>query len=723
MPRIDFKQIFGTTLVREAVDGDLVAAEWKNTQPNAATSTNETIQHRWFFGALGSEIEAARVTVGKVNDFTPAADEDAFATWSVRANGALAEAIRIEGGSALVPAGDPRIVIGGTPGTARIAPLQIVSNRTVNPNAFDLVIENAAITSSKLLMRGTADGVIFQASGSGNLAILEASTQTFASTVSLFRLVAGPGGGSGGLIGADIIARNTGDAGITITSDTGDAVLRFRNGLGGFAWRLLTDASNTNRFTMATGVSGAAVLVIGAENKWGLGNPGGGLGDAPAPSNASHMLHLRTADTDGGFENMSMMRFDHFRANAAAQLGDKMLHDWFFGKPTPIRAFRMEIGKIEDFTTVAKESAFMAWSVKADGTLVEAIRMEGGSAFAPAGEPRVIIGGTPVNPVAGALQVVSNRTSGAIIPPQADLVVENAAVTNTRIHLRRVGLTGMIIQLSGTSTLSIIRDSTGLLSTFNCGVVNAGTGGGTVFASQVNARSTGVATIGVNSGSGSDARIIFRIGLGGNNSTLLVDASNSNAFTISDLGVAVTDPHSMVIGLEHKFGFGNPRVGASNAPAPLVPTHMHHLRTADTDGGPTVLAVWRFDSFIANAGANLNPTLRHAWHFGKPSPILAVEMTIGKTEDFTVVANESAFQKWEIKDDGVLSEILRWEGGGGLKFAFFGKSPTVLDTGWTAFANLVTDRTLDADATTVGEVADVLGTLIEKLKDKGILSV
>lgn len=40
---------------------------------------------------------------------------------------------------------------------------------------------------------------------------------------------------------------------------------------------------------------------------------------------------------------------------------------------------------------------------------------------------------------------------------------------------------------------------------------------------------------------------------------------------------------------------------------------------------------------------------------------------------------------------------------------------------YTTFANLSTDRTLDADSTTLGEVADVLGTLIVDLKEIGIL--
>jgi len=52
----------------------------------------------------------------------------------------------------------------------------------------------------------------------------------------------------------------------------------------------------------------------------------------------------------------------------------------------------------------------------------------------------------------------------------------------------------------------------------------------------------------------------------------------------------------------------------------------------------------------------------------------------------------------------------------------FNATPTAVETGWTTFTNLTTDRTCDANATTVEELADILGTLIVALKDKGIIS-
>lgn len=55
-------------------------------------------------------------------------------------------------------------------------------------------------------------------------------------------------------------------------------------------------------------------------------------------------------------------------------------------------------------------------------------------------------------------------------------------------------------------------------------------------------------------------------------------------------------------------------------------------------------------------------------------------------------------------------------------FAFKNGTVAVAQTGYTTFTNLVTDRTCDANATTVEELADILGTLIVDLKLKGIIA-
>jgi len=55
-------------------------------------------------------------------------------------------------------------------------------------------------------------------------------------------------------------------------------------------------------------------------------------------------------------------------------------------------------------------------------------------------------------------------------------------------------------------------------------------------------------------------------------------------------------------------------------------------------------------------------------------------------------------------------------------YAFAGGTVGAAQTGYTTFTNLTTDRTCDANATTVEELADILGTLIVDLKTKGIIA-
>jgi hypothetical protein len=76
------------------------------------------------------------------------------------------------------------------------------------------------------------------------------------------------------------------------------------------------------------------------------------------------------------------------------------------------------------------------------------------------------------------------------------------------------------------------------------------------------------------------------------------------------------------------------------------------------------------------------------------------------THYFELQANGSGYLK-----------IITSGGGYGIDVA-----PSAVQTGYTTPTNLTTDRTFDADSTTVAELADVLGTLIEDLKAKGIIS-
>jgi hypothetical protein len=72
------------------------------------------------------------------------------------------------------------------------------------------------------------------------------------------------------------------------------------------------------------------------------------------------------------------------------------------------------------------------------------------------------------------------------------------------------------------------------------------------------------------------------------------------------------------------------------------------------------------------------------------------------------VENSSGTARFVVRDDG--------------GYGFAGGTVGLAQTGYTTFTNLTTDRTCNANATTVEELADILGTLIEDLKTKGIIS-
>lgn len=73
-----------------------------------------------------------------------------------------------------------------------------------------------------------------------------------------------------------------------------------------------------------------------------------------------------------------------------------------------------------------------------------------------------------------------------------------------------------------------------------------------------------------------------------------------------------------------------------------------------------------------------------------------------------LVTNSAGTARLTVRDDGA--------------FAFKGGTVGVAQTGYTTFGNLSTDRTCDANSTTVEELADILGTLIEDLKIKGLIA-
>lgn len=58
----------------------------------------------------------------------------------------------------------------------------------------------------------------------------------------------------------------------------------------------------------------------------------------------------------------------------------------------------------------------------------------------------------------------------------------------------------------------------------------------------------------------------------------------------------------------------------------------------------------------------------------------------------------------------------------GSAVGFYGTAPAAQSNGWTLFSNLTPTYTLDADSTSLAEVADVLGTVVEELKKTGLFA-
>ena len=83
----------------------------------------------------------------------------------------------------------------------------------------------------------------------------------------------------------------------------------------------------------------------------------------------------------------------------------------------------------------------------------------------------------------------------------------------------------------------------------------------------------------------------------------------------------------------------------------------------------------------------------------------------------TATSSESALRLWN--SNSVTTFQVRNDGA----FAFFGGTLGLADSGWTQFTNLTTLKTGDANTLTLSQLCDIVGTLINALRTKGIISV
>jgi hypothetical protein len=152
-------------------------------------------------------------------------------------------------------------------------------------------------------------------------------------------------------------------------------------------------------------------------------------------------------------------------------------------------------------------------------------------------------------------------------------------------------------------------------------------------------------------------------------------------------------------------------IHGSTAPTGAVFT----MQGSKTNGGSgyTTLGnaetAWKFDNFATNLLVCLGSG---AFGIRNSAPTSTTALTVRgqgtSTNNTLLVENSGGTARFTVRDDG--------------GYAFAGGTVGAAQTGYTTFTNLTTDRTCDANATTVEELADILGTLIVDLKTKGIIA-
>jgi hypothetical protein len=111
-------------------------------------------------------------------------------------------------------------------------------------------------------------------------------------------------------------------------------------------------------------------------------------------------------------------------------------------------------------------------------------------------------------------------------------------------------------------------------------------------------------------------------------------------------------------------------------------------------------------------GTATDVQLRVRGAVGQSSNLVSIE-TSGGTARFQVSPGGNLFTPGDIELDGALNHD-------GTTIGFFGVAPAVRAAAYTP-TNVTADRAYDANATTVDELADVLGSLIADLQLYGLL--
>lgn len=134
--------------VAKAVNGSTTLALFENSQTNAASSVNETVEIRFGFGG---DNDVARILIGKEGDYTTAALSDSFMAFYTDLNGVATEGMRLtSGGNVGIGTATPDREL-DVSGTAQVI------TPTLTDNGLKVVADSLTTGSLMLLSSNSAD--------------------------------------------------------------------------------------------------------------------------------------------------------------------------------------------------------------------------------------------------------------------------------------------------------------------------------------------------------------------------------------------------------------------------------------------------------------------------------------------------------------------------------------------------------------------------------------
>lgn len=352
--------------VQESNDGADTAILIENSFTNTASSTDETASLKFGFGGVNT---AGLIRVGKTADFTPSADNDSFMDFAVLGDDVAIPLMRLRGRVPVIGS-SPSVTIGSGDGghlsvAGSVAFCQVqLPTGTGMTTTLNLINEDA--TAPRLRLSGPGSGIFSLRAESTNLSIVHDGLSN--ATIVQFRSVL-----------VDVRAPRfrvlaTGvDAALELTAGAGsDSIIKFQDSTPTTHWSLFMDNTSDNDLFIESGIVGG--LRLDRTN----GALSIGAGVAPKDPNKVAFT-IKGTDTGSGAAQQNMFSLLHGRSNAAAQVDDTLITNWWFEAVSgPGRAARQTVGKVEDFTSTANESSFMKWEIKDDGTNSEVLRFEGG---------------------------------------------------------------------------------------------------------------------------------------------------------------------------------------------------------------------------------------------------------------------------------------------------------------------------------------------------------